>query len=586
MMRRKWLPWFLVILTSLVGLLLLILPLLPFVSLKMLLDHLSRDGTLSMLNPGNAIVFRFLIGAIILFLWGLAYVTFARKWGNVGNFFVQLWKDTRSFFSPERISSPLSTRGFLIALSAVTIFAVVSRLAHIESPMIHDESFTVVNFSDSFFHAISDYSFVNNHVFHTILVFLSIKIFGVAPWVARLPALLAGILIIPGIYLLAKRLYDPWTGILASLLAAFSQTLIEYSTSARGYTLEALFTLGILILGTFVLRKKNLFAWGLIGLFSALGLFTVPVMLFPIGILFSWLFFENLSADTESYSSKWDFFRYWLFTGLLTSILTLLLYTPIMIFTGPQRLFANPIIAPIPWNQLFEASRAHLFQTWTQWIAGVPTLLIALLGLGWILALIFHRKISNNRIPLQLAAVFWIITLLLIQRPNALERVWLFLLPLMLIWASAGLMGFLRKIHLNFANRLTLASVVTIVLILVGAWTTFQKIPKLPEIWAKRGDLENVVLFLKNNIRDTDLIVVDAPDDSSIWFYSLEYGINNFHFDKRIPYTHAWILVDPRTSTIEKVLAHRGPDIPALDLTSIRLIQSVGTRQIYECPIK
>jgi 4-amino-4-deoxy-L-arabinose transferase-like glycosyltransferase len=587
MFRRNWLPFLLAILFSLVGLLLLFITLSPFDVLKMILDRLSRDQNLSLLTIDNAIAFRFLIGFMGV-LGGLAaYVTLVRKWTNVGNFFTLLIKDCRRFFALKRSSTTKKNLGFLVAVLVITIYATVQRLAHIERPVLHDEAYTIVTFSDSLFHAITDYSLPNNHVFHSILVFFSIRIFGFAPWAARLPAFLAGVLVIPGVFFLANRLYDPWTGILASLLAAFSPDLIDYSTNARGYILVAFFTLVVLILGCSVLRNKNRFSWGLIILFSAIGLFTNPVMLFPFGILFAWLFFENLMADTDSYSSKWDFFRYWLFTGLITALLTWLLYTPILIYTGPHLLFANGFVAPVPWNKFLEACYAHFIQTWTQWTAGVPTPVIAVLGLGWVLALIFHKKISAIRFPLQLAAALWISILLVIQRPEALEKVWVFLLPLMLIWASAGVMGFLQKIHLNFAYHPTMAFVVAGILILMGGWSSFRWIPRLPELWSQRGEVENAVLFFKKSINVTDLIVVDSPDDSSVWFYALVHGIDNIHFDKRIPYTRAWILVAPTDGqTYTSVLAHRGPDIPPLDLASIKFVQAVGTRKIFECPIK
>jgi hypothetical protein len=121
----------------------------------------------------------------------------------------------------------------------------------------------------------------------------------------------------------------------------------------------------------------------------------------------------------------------------------------------------------------------------------------------------------------------------------------------------------------------------------LGIWSTIQLIPKLSGLLAQRGDVENAVLFFKKSISDTDLIVVDWPDDSSVWFYALEHGLSNIHFDKRIPFTRAWILVNPPDGqTLQSVLTDRGPDIPALDLASKRLIQNVGTRQIYRCAIK
>ena len=585
MRRRNLFPWLIAIACGLVGLSLLIVALLPYEAMKSALDPLSRDGNLSMLRPDDAIAFRFLIGTASACIFGFGYLTGKRLWKRVIDFSKRLWRDCRSFFSiPAKLKAEV---GFQAALLVVTAMAVVHRLAFIENPMLHDEAYTVVTFADTIFHAMTDYSLPNNHIFHTILVNLSVRAFGLAPWTVRLPAFLAGALLVPGVYCLARRIYDPWTGLAAGILVAFSPSLASYSTNARGYTLVALFALLILILGNYVRREKNLLAWGLIGIFSALGVYTVPVMLFPFGILFTWLFLENLFANPAPYSSKWDFLRYWLITGLLTAFLTLILYTPILIYTGPQKLFANGFVAPLPWGDLADTWRARLTDTWTEWTGGVPLAVIIVLAAGWILSLVFHRKLSANRLPLQLAAILAIAILLFVQRPNPWAKVWVFLLPLMLMWAAAGIVGLLRNVRLKFMGNLSLASIVTIGALLAGAGSTVQLIPKLPALWAQRGDVENAILYLKDHMSDTDLIVVDSPDDAPAWFYALEYGIPNIHFDKRIPYIQAWILVDPPDGqTVESVLADRGPDFPALDLASIRLIQEVGARQIFECPIK
>jgi hypothetical protein len=294
-----------------------------------------------------------------------------------------------------------------------------------------------------------------------------------------------------------------------------------------------------------------------------------------------------LVADTASYSSKREFFYYWCFAGGIAVILTALFYTPILIYTTPRGLFENGFVAPVPWKDLLDTWNARLTETWAKWISGIPAAIIILLGLGWALALIFHRKISKIRIPLQLAAALWIITLMLVQRYNAWEKVWVFLLPLMIIWASAGVMPFLQKVYLKFAGHLSLAPVLAGAVILVGGWSTFRSGLKLPELWAQRGDVENVALYLKDKMDDTDLVVVDWPDDAPLMFYFLEYKISNFHIDKRIPYNRAWVLVNPPDGqTTESVLADRGPDIPPLNLNAVELIHEIGTRQVYRCPIK
>ena len=533
MSRRNFLPWLFTIIFCLFGLSLLLIVLLPFGTMKTLLNVLSRDGNLSLLRMDNAVVFRFLIGASGLSLLGLAYLTGKHLWEMVIRFIRQMWRDFRKFFSFSNISR--SEKGFLVSLSVVTILAGINRLALMESPMLHDEAYTVVTYADSFFHALTDYSMPNNHVFHTLLVYLSVRAFGLAPWSARLPAFLAGVLVIPGVYFLAKQIYDPWTG----------------------------------------------------AIFSALGRFTVPVMLFPFGMLFVWLFLENLAASPAPYSSKWEFIRYWLIAGFLTAFLTILLYAPVLIYTGPQKLFANGFVAPLTWADLPDTWHARLIDTWAEWTHGVPLAITIMLLAGWVSSLIFHRKLANIRVPLQLAALLWITFLLITQRSNAWAKVWVFLLPLMLIWSAAGIIGLMRNVHLKFLYGLSLASILTAVVLFVGGLSTLRLIPEIHGLWSQRGDVENAVLFFKNSISDTDLIVVDWPDDASVWFYSLEYNLSNNHFDKRIPFTRAWVLVNPPDGqSIDSVLADRGPDSPALDLASIKLIHEIGTRQIYQCPVK
>src|SRR5450631_3222237 len=51
------------------------------------------------------------------------------------------------------------------------IFAVVLRIAHLRQPMRYDEAWTFVHYaSQPLSVALSDYSFPNNHVFHSLLV--------------------------------------------------------------------------------------------------------------------------------------------------------------------------------------------------------------------------------------------------------------------------------------------------------------------------------------------------------------------------------------------------------------------------------
>jgi hypothetical protein len=584
MTRRNLIPKLIAIVFCLLGLILLVVALLPLGMLKALLDLLSRDGNLALLRPDNAFAFRLLIGLLGLGIVGLACLIVAQRWRSISIIVKHVWQDFCYFFSHFDISRE---RGFLPAILLIMVLGVIRRLAYIERPMLHDEAYTVMSFADTLFHAMTDYSLPNNHIFHTILVNLSEKTFGFSPWAVRLPAFLAGSLLIPAVYLFAKRFYDHCTGLVAAVLVAFSPSLIDYSTNARGYTLVALFTLLTLTLGNYVRKEKNLFAWGLLVIFSTLGLYTVPVMLFPFGVLFVWLFLENLAADPFPYPSKKNFFYHWLIAGLLTALFTVLLYTPVLIYTGPEKLFANGFVSALPWKNLLVNWHARLINTWVEWTTGVPILIIISLAIGWILSLVFHRKVSTVRFPLQVAAFLWISCLLIVQRPNAWAKVWVFLLPLMITWSVAGIVGLLKNIRLKLLWNFSLAGILTGIVMIIGIWSAVQLIPKLPGLLAQHSIEENVVLFLKGNISDTDLVVVDVPDDSPVWFYSLQYGVSNKHFDNRIPFQQVWILVDPRyNQTYDKVLADRGPDSPPLDLSTIKLVKESDEINIYLVQVK
>ncbi len=589
--RRNWYIWLFAALPASLGIIGIILALLPYGTLKLFTDSLMPDGNFNSLKPWNADVFKILFGLGGIVFLGLAVLTGLRRWNLFGLFFKQLWADAGTFFSSLRPRK--DELGFLAAVLVIMVLAIVYRLEYIYSPLHHDEAYTYVAFAHSLFSAISDYHLPNNHVFHSILVYLSTRIFGIQPWAVRLPAIMAGVLLVPAAYRLAKRLYDCWTALGAALLVAWFPILIHYSTNARGYTLVAFFTLLILTLGSIVRTQKNLFAWMMISMFSALGLYTVPVMLFPFGILFVWLLLETRvesaavsgqSNGPAPYRSKLEFLQYWLAAGFGAAILTMLFYTPILIFTGSEKVFVNGFVAPLPWADLLETLSHRFTETWGEWASGVPLFAVIILAAGWTLSLVFHRRLSTTRVPLQLAALIWVAVLLVIQRPNAWAKVWVFLLPLVLIWAAAGIVGLLGKIRLQFLRGLPLAGIVVGLALMAGIQHAAWLAPQLPELWAARGSEEQAVISVQGKLQDDDLIVVAPPDDAAVWYYSELHGIPDARFDIRnTNFTRAFVLVNSvEGQTPASVIAERGPDQAILDLGSARLLETIGKLQVFE----
>jgi hypothetical protein len=586
MKRRNILRWLLAAFLTFVGLFLFTLTVFPYGTLRAFTDSLKPDHHFTSLKPWNAGVFKVLFGAGGLVFLGLAALTGLQRWNLVGKFLRMLWTDAGHFFADLRPRK--NDLAFLAAVLVIMVLAVIYRLEHIYSPFSHDEAYTFVAFARSLFTAISDYHLPNNHIFHSILVYFSTRIFGIQPWAVRLPAFTAGVLLVPAGYWLAKRFYGCWVALGAALLIAWFPPLIAYANNARGYTLVALFTLLILALGDHIRKEKNLFAWGLISLFSALGLYTVPVMLFPFGVLFVWLFLENVIEGPAPYQSKWEFVGYWLAAGFAAAILTLLLYVPIFVYTGPAKVFTNGFVAPLPWKDLLETLFSRFTDTWAEWTFRVPSVIILLFEVGWILSLLFHWCISEIRVPLQLAALLWIGILLLIQRPNAWSKVWVFLQPLMLIWAAAGILGLLEKVRLKFLRGLPLAAVVFCLALLGGLRQAAQLVPQLPGLWIIRGDEENTIRFVQSHLQENDLIVVAPPDDAPVWYYSELHGIPNANLDTRsATFERALVLVNPIDGqTPASVIAERGPESAALDVESAHLLATFGAMQVFEMPRK
>ena len=83
--------------------------------------------------------------------------------------------------------------------------------------------------------------------------------------------------------------------LLAAALVAASSTLVEYSTNARGYTLVALATVLVFLAAARALDRDSVGAWAVVAVVGALGLYAVPIMVYPLGGVFVWILVVRLA---------------------------------------------------------------------------------------------------------------------------------------------------------------------------------------------------------------------------------------------------------------------------------------------------
>ncbi len=577
----------------LVGLLFLWASFQPFETLASLLNQLASDGELESFNLSLYQILKLPLAAIGLALV-IASGTLLFRWKKMKSwvqgfpvqakfFFSMLGKDSRSFIKDAR--SGISSQGRLtnIALLGAMLVAVVLRLANLNIILGHDEAYMYNAFaSRSFWHTVTNYHLPNNHVLLSILIKIVTGLLGNHVWTLRLPTILAGVLMVPAAYFFAKRFYSQEAAVLSSILVAVFPILVQYSVLARGYIIIGLVTLLLFIVGDYVRTRKNRFAWLLIAVLSALGFYTIPIMLFPFGALYVWLFVSWVVGDTPAYAPNSNFLKYWVGSGIGAALVTILLYMPIIIYSSAD-FFGNGFIAPLKWDIFPITIWTRLRNTWTDWTTSIPPWIVLLGVLGFLAALIFHKRFSGQKFPPQLAFILWITTLLFARRPDMLPRFWLFLAAPLLVWSAAGLIESLRMIPVKIGKSWDPAQVFVGIIFTFVLAQGFLTIPSLPTQLEQKDELESAVLYLKDHVDQRDLVTAGTARLPALRYYFNYYGIPSGYIRQSGKFQRAFIIVDrQKGETLEVVAPKMGFDIPVIDMDTAKVLVQFENLTVYE----
>ncbi len=482
-----------------------------FTSVKAHLDSFASDGDADVTRTEfDAIVVRLRAAAVVA---GLAAVAAYARRKRLRNFLGELGAScataTSSLVRGLRRVLAAESPLHLGALLTVIVIAVLVRLEFLFQPMRYDESATFVSYvSPPWYIALTDYSAPNNHVLHSLLTQISTAVFGTEAWAIRLPAFLAGILIVPATYVAARALYDKHAALVGAGLVASSSVLVEYSTNARGYTLVALVFLSMLALATRLHTSWSTAEWLAFALLGAIGFFTVPVMLYAYGTVVGWLAIEVWTRERRL------LLRRLLPSVVVTLVLTGLLYAPIIASSGLSALVSNEFVVALPWSTFSAELPDSLMTIGRQWHRDVPLPLALVLGGGFVTAIVFHRRLSRFLLPPAVVALAWIAPVVLAQRVVPFERVWLFLVPLYLLTAAAGILfvlrGFARRVGSREAVAVTIA--VAAAGLLAASAVASQAVYRSEETSTFRNG-EAIAALLEEQLRPGDKVIASPPGD-------------------------------------------------------------------------
>ena len=556
----------------------------PFELVKAQIDPFAIDGSADAFAVAllEQIVVRLrFVGIALLLVSGLLYVGRRQAQQHVSTMLTSLFHFLRELAQHFKEAVRKEDKTHLSAFLMILLLAIAVRLFFLFQPIRSDEAYTfMVYASRPLYFGLSAYS-PNNHLFHTLLVHVAYLLLGNRPWVIRLPALVAGILLVPASYMVTRILYNKHAALLTAGFVASSSALILYSTNARGYTLICLIFLLILALGAYLTQSRNSAAWLLFAVLSALGFYTSPIMLYPFGIVVIWLFLSIIFQNTNL--SRSLLLKDLFISLIIAALLILMLYAPVVVISGLKSVVANRFVVSISWSDFVALWPPSLGSVWNLWNIDIPTGISFLLVIGFFTSLVFHRRLTGYGVPIILAVVIWLVLILLVQRVVPYSRVWLFLLPLYITLASSGVSYLLKPVESKISHHKS--AILAILAITLSFWLSLNGIHRQSVYYSNEGgtskDAEAITVFLKDYVNPGDRVLAVGSAGPPLKYYFNLYDIPGEYLSSDLKASHRiLIIVNEPGQILEELLDKEG--LSAANYSVPRLIQRYKFASLYE----
>ena len=209
-------------------------------------------------------------------------------------------------FGPGDRGPALGGTGWLITLGLLTALGLALRLVRLGDSLFGDELSTLVGARL----AAGPGDVVDLISADTIVIELTPPLYFILAWVStelgdavelvRLPALIAGTLLIPATYSLGARTVGRGAGLIASALVAIAPFTVFYSTDGRAYMLAALL---VAVAALALLRASDdgsrRWWWAGYALASCAAVYTHYTSVFPLLVLAAWALWARRKAWRE-----------------------------------------------------------------------------------------------------------------------------------------------------------------------------------------------------------------------------------------------------------------------------------------------
>lgn len=455
------------------------------------------------------------------------------------------------------------------------LYGIVIRVLMMNVAITYDEAFSFVHFAQQpWTTIISDYSFPNNHVLHTLLMKASVLVFGVNEWGLRLPALLFGITLLPVSYLTIRSIFNKHIALLSFAFFCSSNVLIEYGTEARGYGMWVVFFMISLWAVHNYIRNRNTFNLVLFGVASILAFYATPAAIYSQGfvtVLLLWDSWKNKSLA----ESKERVRLILLLVGI--ALITIFCYHPILVLKGQAGVSYHPHMGVNTWEIFSWKIPYDLHYAWYWWssdymVRGLHYGLGALFLLGVVV-----KPIIRKWLLLSFAVA---IPLVLIQMLIGPARVWTYIYIIFVVGVVSGGYFIWEKLKLSRFNAVLLIVALAIPTLWYSTWHGDLKFRH-----AVPFNLEEAAIYLHDNVSGDERIRSQFPNDIPLEYYYIKQGIPYESFRGQLKSgSYLYIVVNPyNVQSPSSVIEDTRSD--AKRLGEAELVHTIGDLKIYRCEV-
>jgi hypothetical protein len=327
---------------------------------------------------------------------------------------------------------------------------------------------------------------------------------------------------------------------------------------------------------------------------AALGFYTIPIFLYPMAGISLWVIATYFFAR-EPWQEKRRKLILFLGACIFAGLLTLILYSPVILFgSGLSSIIGNEIVKSLSWSTFLENLDPRIIKAWNKWMIGIgPAVEYLFLG-GFLISVLFYRKISNQKLPLQVFLALGVVVLLVLQRVSPLPRIWIYLEAFYLMFAAAGLIGLVELLLRKAAEPVLSGRILALAipLVFLGAFTSILTARGQNPVFLDRDILPEAYAanYLADHLKPEDTIVATGPVDIQTAYYLSLHGISFDRFYQRdhpVEIQNALVMLreNSKYKTPESVVNFFKLD-QALDLSAAELVFEYATVQIYSIPAR